>query len=72
MTWLKSPWFWLIVVLLLLGVWWLFWRTPTRTSVAPASLGNRSTFGGWGGLLDSIGARFSVGGSIMTGGGGSG
>jgi len=65
MSWLKSPWFWLLLILGLVLVWFLFFQSPKRTSVAPSSLGATSTVGGWGSLLDSIVSRFSTGDSIM-------
>lgn len=70
MSWLKSPWFWILLILAVILAWLVFFRSPAgRSSVAPTSLGNRSTVGGWGGLIDAIVSKFSVGDSIMTSGG---
>jgi len=67
MSWLKSPWFWLLLILAIVAAWFLFFRSPARAAGAPSSVGHGTGFFGAGGFLDSIEARFSIGDSIMGG-----
>jgi len=69
MTWLKSPWFWLLALVAIVLAWLLFFRGSSKGSSltrAPQNTGFGAPFRG---LLDSIESRFSIGDSIMGGGG---
>jgi hypothetical protein len=72
MTWLKSPWFWLLLLLGIVVVWLLFFRRPAGAATKNQAPQNQVSAGYWSGLLDQIEARFSVGDSMMGDGGGSG
>lgn len=74
--WLKSPWFWVALVALVALIWWLMNRPSSGSSTSVPGNTTRSTTGfslaGIWNALQSIGARYSGGDTIYSGGGGSG
>jgi hypothetical protein len=71
MSWLKSPWFWLALLVAGLLVYLLFFRPSspvgktTGGTWAPQNMGTGASYRG---LLDSIEADFSIGGGSIMGG----
>ena len=68
MSWLKSPWFWLLALLAVALAWLLFFRGSSRPLGGGAPKSTSPTgVSFFGRILDSVEARFSVGDSIMGG-----